>query len=77
MSRDYNRGDVDYDYDMYRNRIRKYVVSGFVGKFRERTPVWSQVHGFCTEKGLSNLKRDVDGSYFSEAPVQKTKKEKK
>ena len=58
MSRNFNRGDVDYDYDMYRNRIRKFVVSGFIGKFKDRTPIWSQVQGFCPEKGLKNLKKN-------------------
>ena len=70
MSRDFNRGDVDYDYDMYKNRIRKYVVTGFVGKYPNRQTVWCRVPGYCPEKGFNNLDRSIDGSYFSEIPVQ-------
>ncbi len=74
MSRDFNRGDVDYDHDMYKNRIRKYVVTGFVGKYPNRQIIWTRVEGFSPERGLDNLERSTDGSYFSEIPVKKENK---
>lgn len=73
MSRDFNRGDVDYDYDMYKNRIRKFVVTGFIGKFRDRKPIWNRIEGYSPERGLSNLKR-FDTSSFNEVPTQEEKK---
>lgn len=76
MSTNFNRGDVDYDYDMYKNRIRKYVVTDFTGKGKERKPVWIRVDGFDPERGFNNLNRFSEGSYFSEAPSEKTKKVK-
>ena len=71
MFKDFERGNVDYDYDMYKNRIRKYVVSGFVGKYPNRKPVWSQVEGFSPEKGFNNLNRIIGGIPFSEILSQK------
>lgn len=52
-------GTVDYDYDRYKNRIRKFVVTKMIKEGRFYKPVWHQVEGFSPERGLNNINRDL------------------
>lgn len=52
-------GLVDYDYDRYKNKVRKYVVTSYVEVGEKMVPVWHQVSGFCPENDINNFKRDL------------------
>ncbi len=64
----YQIGEVDYDYGMYHNRVRKYVIVRFDEEERTRRnkivkvmiPIWHQVKGFKPEIGLDNITRDLN-----------------
>lgn len=46
------RGKVDYEEDMYENRIRKLVLTSFVKLNGINRPVRAEVEGFMPEKGF-------------------------
>lgn len=59
MSKEIRVGTVDYDYDKYGNRIRKFVLDHYTRERGKRVPVWKQDENFKAETGFENIKREV------------------
>ena len=50
-------GDVDYEYDMYRNRIRRYTVTKISGRGQSTMVTWDLDDTFVAEKGLTKIEK--------------------
>lgn len=46
------RSNVTYDYDMYKNKIRKYVKVGTYRDGKDRRDIWKEDEHFVPEKGV-------------------------
>ena len=49
----HKKGSIDYDYDKYGRKIRKYIVTGLQKVHGKHFPVWEQVLDFKPEREIT------------------------